>query len=95
MTKYEEYYQKMIDQNLDLFGDFQDLHDQYFLNPKQWQNEYNQQGEKVVEVIREWETKLCRESEGGQFGKFSANLAEKFWGLVRKDYPKIDFVGVK
>jgi hypothetical protein len=95
MTKHEEYYQHMVDENLDLFGDFQDIHDKYAKNPQIWQTKFNLVGEKVVEVIRDWERRLCRESERGQFGKFSASLADKFWTLVRKDYPKIDFVGVK
>ncbi len=95
MPKYEEYYQKMVDQNLDLFGKFQDMHDNYVLNPKQWQKQYNEIGEQIVEIIRDWERKLCRESEKGQFSKFSGNLADKFWELVRKDYPKIDLVGVE
>lgn len=94
MTKYEEYYQKMIDANLDLFGEFQDIHDQYLLNPQNHQIKYNEIGEKVVAVIRDWEKRLCQHSEGGQYGKYSANLADKFWTLVRKDFSKIDFVGV-
>jgi len=95
MTKHEEYYQKMIDQNLKLFGRFQDLHDQYIINPSQFQIEYNQLGEQILNIIREWERKLCRDCERGQYSKFSNNLADKFWGLVRKDFAKIDFVGVK
>lgn len=95
MTKTEQYYQKMVDQNLDLFGQFQDIHDNYALNPQLWQAQYNEMGGKVVAVIREWEKRLCQHSEGGLYGKFSAVLADKFWTLVRRDYPKIDFVGVK
>ncbi len=94
MSKHQEYYQRMIDQNLEIFGKFQDLHDNYALNPKAWQKEYNEVGEKVVEIVRDWERRLCRESEKGQFGKFSSKLADKFWELVRKDFSKIDFVGV-
>ncbi len=95
MTKHEEYYQKMIDQNMKLFGQFQDIHDQYILRPQTYQIQYNEIGGKVVEIIREWEKRLCMHSEGGQFGKYSAGLADKFWKLVRKDFPKIDFVGVR
>ena len=94
MSKYQEYYQRMVDENLDLFGKFQDLHDNYVLHPKQFQKEYNEIGNQVVEIIRERERKLCRESEKGQFGKFSSHLADKFWELVRRDFPRIDFVGV-
>lgn len=94
MTKYQEFYQKMIDENSEIFNKFMDLHDSYQKNPDANQNEYNTIGEKIVKIIRDWERRLCRESERGQYGKFSAGLADKFWSLVRADFPKIDFVGV-
>jgi len=95
MPKHELYYQKMIDENLSLFGKFQDIHDKYVLDPAAFQIKYNEIGESVVSIIRDWERRLCRESERGSYGKYSAILADKFWNLVRKDFPKIDFVGVK
>ena len=95
MTKHEIYYQKMIDENSQTFNDFMELHDKYALDSVQYQAQYNIKGEKIVTIIRNWERRLCRESERGQYGKFSAGLADKFWVLVRKDFPKIDFVGVK
>ena len=95
MTKHELYYQRMIDENKEIFSQFIDLHDKYSRDSNQWLVKYNLVGEKIVTIIREWENKLCRESERGQYGKYSANLADKFWTLVRSDFPKIDFVGVK
>lgn len=94
MTKHEQYYQRMIDENSEIFGQFMDIHDKYAADSAAWQIKYNEIGGRIVEIIRDWERKLCQHSEGGQFGKFSANLADKFWTLVRKDFPKIDFVGV-
>lgn len=84
----------MIDQNLKLFSSFQTLHDDYVKNPTLWQEKFNLEGVKILEIIREWERKLCQHSERGQFGKYSSSLAEKFWNIVRIDYPKIDFIGV-
>ena len=95
MTKHEEYYQRMIDENPEIFSLFMDIHDKYVLDSQQWQTKFNLIGEKVVEIIRDWEKRLCRESERGKFGKFSDKLADKFWVLVRKDFSKIDFVGVR
>lgn len=94
MSKNEQYYQKMIDENLEIFGQFQDIHDKYALNPQMWQIKYNEVGTLVVTIIREWERRLCSHSERGVYGKFSAGLSEKFWSLVRKDFPKIDCVGI-
>lgn len=95
MPKFQKFYQEMIDQNWPVFKAFTDLHDAYSLNPTQFQGQYNLSGPKVLEIIREWERKLCKHQERGQFGKFSSGLSDKFWELVRKDYPKIDFIGVK
>ena len=94
MTKYQQFYQQMIDENSDIFKKFMDLHDKYVKNPDVHQSEYNAIGENIVKIIRVWERKLCSHSERGQYGKFSAGLADKFWTLVRADFPKIDFVGV-
>lgn len=94
MTKHEQYYIQMIDQNKELFNRFFETHDKYQTDSAAWQQLFNEEGKKVLEVIRQWEKKLCQQSEKGQYGKYSANLADKFWGLVRKDFPKIDFVGV-
>lgn len=95
MTKHEEYYIRMVEENQEVFNAFMEIHDKYAKDYKTWQTEFNAQGKKVVEIIREYERKLCQHSERGQYGKFSGGLAEKFWTTVRKDFPKIDFVGVK
>ena len=84
----------MIDANRELFDAFARIHDKYEMDDTAWQNEFNIHGKKVVEVIHEWEQRLCQKQSGGQYGKFSKNLSDKFWDVVRKDFPKIDFVGI-
>ncbi|KKS98303.1 MAG: hypothetical protein UV73_C0002G0017 [Candidatus Gottesmanbacteria bacterium GW2011_GWA2_43_14] len=88
MTKHQEYYQKMIDNNKQIFSEFIDLHDKYTKDSASWQVKYNEVGEKIVAIIRDWEGKLCRESERGQFGKYSANLADKSGLLSAATSPK-------
>lgn len=95
MTQYKLYFQKMTDENKDLFDNFADIHREYMLDPDQWQKLFNQYGGEIVEIIRDYERRLCATSEGGQYGKFSQNLSEKFWGEIRKVFPKIDFVGIR
>jgi len=95
MTKFKQTFDEMISKNRELFIKFKITHDQYSLNPKNFEKEFNQEGQKILEIIREYENKLCGYSESGQYSKFSANLSEKFWGEVRKNYPRIDFVGIK
>ncbi len=84
----------MIDSNKELFAKFQDVHDAYEKEPAIYQHEFNQIGEEVQDVMRKYERILCSHSEAGKYGKYSANLAEKFKDEVRKDFPKIDFIGM-
>ena len=95
MTKYRKYFNQMLENNKKLFKNFESVHNRYVLEPQKYQEEFNQAGKPVVEVIKEYENRLCGHSEKGVYGKFSASLAEKYWGLIRQKYPKIDFVGIK
>ena len=95
MTKYKQTFDEMIKKNRELFIKFKITHDMYANDKKTWGDQFNEEGAKVLKIIQEYEDILCRHSEQGQYGKFSANLADKFWAEVRKNYPKIDFVGVK
>lgn len=85
----------MLKKNRELFIKFKITHDMYAEDKKTWSNQFNEEGIKVLKIVREYEDILCRHSEQGKYSKFSANLAEKFWSEVRKNYPMIDFVGVK
>lgn len=84
----------MLKDNKEVFKDFESIHNRYVLDPQTFQEKYNQVGKPVVEVIKEYENRLCGHSEKGIYGKFSSTLAEKFWNLARQKYSKIDFVGV-
>ena len=85
----------MLEENQELFQDFEKVHARYDLDPKLWQEKFNEVGEPVMEAVKRYEDKLCRHSEKGKYANFSAGLADKFWELVRQEFPKIDFVGVK
>jgi hypothetical protein len=95
MTKHQKIFKQMLKENEALFADFERVHARYDLDPKTWQDKFNQVGQAVMELVKKYEDDLCRHSEKGQYANFSANLAEKFWELVRRKYPRIDFVGVK
>lgn len=95
MTKYQKYFNQMLKKNKKLFKDFESIHNRYVLEPQKYQEEFNEVGKPIVEVIKEYENRLCGHSEKGIYGKFSSTLAEKFWNLVRQTYSKVDFVGVK
>ena len=95
MTKYKQYFNKMLADNKQVFADFRTLHDSYALAEDKWQDKFNEEGEKVLEIVREYENRLCANTERGIYNKFSSNLAEKFQAEVRKNFPMIDHVGVK
>lgn len=95
MTKYKQYFQQMLDANQAVFADFKKVHDAFATDPKTHQAEFNEKGEIIMEIIRDWEKKLCSRMEGGKNGVYSANLSEKFREQIKQVYPKIDLVGVK
>jgi gamma-glutamylcysteine synthetase len=95
MTKYREYYQKMVNNNKKLFEDFQRLHDRYVLDEEKWQDKFNEEGEKILDVVREYENKLCSQSEKGGYSNFTPKLAEKFREEIKKHFSMIEHIGIK
>jgi hypothetical protein len=93
-ANYQQIYQLMIDENAALFKEFYAAHEAYASDPKTNQAKFNEIGRKVNDVILVYEKKLCGKTESGQYSKFSRNLSEKFRDVIRKDFPKIDYVGV-
>lgn len=94
MTKYREYFERMITNEKEKFDSFTKLHMQYSLDQDTLQAKFNEEGTKIVTIIREWENKLCSTSDKAGYGGYTSNLSEKFWGEVRKSFPLIDYVGV-
>ena len=95
MTKFREYFDLMLKKHAVLFNQFTQIHNQYVLEPTKHQAEFNSVGEQVQSVITEFENRLCHHSEKGQYAKYSHHISDKFWELVRTQYPKIDDVGVE
>ncbi len=93
MTKSEEFFQRMLQLNQGQFAAFEEIHKKYQIDPEANQKEFNQIGADTMDIIRDWENRLCGKSENTHYGKFSSGLADKFWSLVRARYPKVDFVG--
>lgn len=85
----------MIKDHKKQFDDFKKIHELFKSDRANYQNEFNTQGKPIVEIIRAYEQQLCGGMERGQFGKFSDQVAEKFWGRVKKDFSHIELVGVE
>lgn len=94
MTKFREYFERMITSEKEKFDAFTKLHMKYSMNQDELQEKFNEEGTKIVAIIKEWENKLCSSSEKSGYGSYTSNLSEKFWGEVRKSFPLIDYVGV-
>jgi hypothetical protein len=93
MSKYQQLFDEMLDQNRDIFEKFGKAHKNYTENPEIYQNEFDETGRDIQDIIRRYENRLCSKSESGGYGKYSTNLSEKFQKLVHERFPKIDFVG--
>lgn len=94
-AKFKEYFQTMINQNRELFENFKDIHDHYTLEPEKYQKIFNDYGREILEVVQDWENRLCSKSEGGGYSRYSTNLSEKFRQEVKKYLPKINSIGLQ
>lgn len=95
MTKYKKYFQEMMDQNQEVFAAFQPIHDGYKADRKKWSKLFHEKGGEVVEIVRDWERRLCSGMERGNNAVYSSKLAEKFWAEVKGKFSHIELVGVK
>lgn len=94
MTKYKEYFDRMVEENKEIFEKFKILHANYDLDDEKYQDEFNIEGQKILDISHVWENRLCKSSEGAGFGTFTVKLAEKFQEELRKAFPLIDHVGI-
>jgi hypothetical protein len=85
----------MLDENQKLFDEFRMVHNNYFQNQEKYQQEFNDIGSKVLTIIKEYENRVCANTERGMYNKYSGNLAEKFQNEIREVFPMIDFIGLK
>ncbi len=84
----------MVSENKTAFDKFTQTHFEYSIDQDKNQEEFNKEGEKVQNIIHEWEDKLCKQSEKAGFGNYTANLAEKFQAEVKSHFPLIDHIGI-
>lgn len=93
MTKFKEYFQRMIESNKEAFDSFRKVHDEYVLNPDVNQEKLNKEGKEILKIIKEWESKLCHQQEK-RYSQYAGKLAEKFWEEIRKEFSMIDYIGI-
>jgi hypothetical protein len=94
MTKYKQYYEKMIAENRAIFDKFTKAHFEYSIDQGKNQEEFNKIGQKILEITHEWEDKLCKQSEKAGFSSYTGGLAEKFQAEIKSHFPLIDHIGI-
>ena len=95
MTKFTEIYKKMWDDHREQLEGFRETHDLFQQDRAKYSQEFNEKGKPVMDILREYEDRLCSGMERGMYGKYSDKVAEKFWQRVKKDFPLIELVGVE
>ncbi|OGM37352.1 hypothetical protein A3A76_05950 [Candidatus Woesebacteria bacterium RIFCSPLOWO2_01_FULL_39_23] len=85
----------MLKENKNVFDIFRKIHDEYQLNPDLWQKTFNEDGAKIQEIVKDYENRLCSNTERGMYNKYSGGLAEKFQNEIRKAFPMFDHIGIK
>ena len=94
-VQYKKCFAEMLAENPTEFKSFSEIHEKFKENPAKYRKEYNQQGEKILEIIKKYESILCGRSEGAGFGFATSTLSDKFWGLIRALYSEIDEIGIE
>ncbi len=84
----------MISENKDVFDAFTKIHFEYSIDQDKMQQVFNTEGGKIQDIIRDYENKLCSNTERGQYNQYSTGLAEKFQNEIRAHYPLIDHIGL-
>lgn len=92
---YRQLYEQMVKENEELFSQFRMVHDAFVINPEVNKTRFNAVGAMVLKLMQQTENRLCRQTEKGGFGHYSANLAEKFRKLCKENFAKIEMVGVQ
>lgn len=93
-ARYKEYFDKMISENKDTFEAFTRLHFEYSIDQNKLQSKFNEEGGKIQDIIRNYENRLCSNTERGMYNQYSTGLSEKFWAEIRKHFPLIDHIGL-
>ncbi len=93
--KFRKFFNDMFEQHKELFLRFKLLNDDFATDRKKYQAEFNEVGKQVVDIIHDWEGRLCGHMEKGDKAVYSKNVADKFWTEIRAYFPYVDWVGVK
>jgi hypothetical protein len=84
----------MLEENKKEFDEFKKLHADYGMDEDKYQDEFNKMGARILEIVNEWENKLCAHSEKAGYANYTGGLSQKFRDELRLAFPLIDHVGI-
>lgn len=94
MTKYKEFFERMLIENKAAFDEFRLVHEEYGMDEESNQDKFNKIGAEILKIVNEWENKLCAHSEKAGYASYTGGLSEKFRGELKLAFPLIDHVGI-
>lgn len=94
MTKYKEFFERMLIENKLAFDKFRVLHANYGLDEEKFQDEFNIVGAEIMKIVNEWENKLCAHSEKSGYANYTGGLSQKFRDELKQTFPLIDHIGI-
>lgn len=94
-TKFQEFYKLMYAENQELFDYFKALCESFEKDRELYQERFHEEGKKVMRIMQDWDRKLCKKMDKTGRGNYSTAVSEKFWEVIRKDFPLINQVGVR
>ncbi len=93
-TKSQQVYELLKQNQVAVYGDFVRIHAAFAQNPDQNRQQFNRIGRDFVSLVRTYERRLCGGMERTNNSIFSNQVSEKYWSLVRQEFPLIDQVGL-
>ncbi len=93
-TKSQQTYDLLKKNQAKTYANFIKVHQNFSLNPDKNRLEFNRIGRDFVSLVRAYERRLCGGMEKSNNSVYSAKVSEKYWQLIREEFPLIDQVGV-
>lgn len=93
-TKSQQTYDLFKKNQIKTYLAFQKVHMAFEEDALKNRAEFNRIGRDFVGLIRSYERRLCSGMEKSNNSVYSAKVSEKYWQLIREEFPLVDQVGL-
>lgn len=93
-TKSQQTYDLLKQNQAGLYQDFAKIHAEFSQNQTKNRDQFNRIGRDFINIVRAYERRLCGGMERTNNSVYSTGVSEKYWALIRQDFPLVDQVGV-